>query len=65
MASLSATPTAPESPGTPTSTQLKNNHFTEMCCGNEAGSYLRPIDSCITRYKAQGFSRSCNESKKG
>ena len=24
-------------------------HFTEMCCGTEAGSYLRLIDSCITQ----------------
>jgi len=41
----------------------KNNHFTEMCCGSEAGSYLRRIDSCITQLKAQGPSRTCNESK--
>jgi len=39
-----------------------NNHFTEMCCGTEAGSYLRLIDSCITQLKAQGPSRTCNES---
>jgi len=25
-----------------------------LCCGNEAGSYLRLIDSCITQLKAQG-----------
>ena len=36
---------------------------TEMCCGTEAGSYLRLIDSCITQLKAQGPSRTCNESK--
>jgi len=42
---------------------FKNNHFTEMCCGTEAGSYLRLIDSCITQLKAQGRSRTCNESK--
>jgi len=29
----------------------------------EAGSYLRRIDSCITQLKAQGPSRTCNESK--
>ena len=29
----------------------------------EAGSYLRLIDSCITQLKAQGLSRTCNESK--
>jgi len=40
-----------------------NNHFTQMCCGTEAGSYLRRIDSCITQLKAQGPSRTCNESK--
>ena len=28
------------------------------------GSYLRLIDSCITQLKAQGPSRTCNESKK-
>ena len=35
-----------------------------MCCGTEAGSYLIRIDSCITLPKAQGPSRTCNESKK-
>ena len=34
-----------------------------MCCGTEAGSYLRLIDSCITQLKVQGPSRTCNESK--
>jgi len=29
----------------------------------EAGSYVRLIDSCITQLKAQGPSRTCNESK--
>jgi len=43
--------------------QFKNNHFTEMCCGNEVGSYSRRIDSCITQLKARGPSRTCNESK--
>jgi len=38
-------------------------YFTEMCCGDEAGSYLRRIDSCSTQLKAQGPSRTCNESK--
>ena len=33
------------------------------CRGTEAGSYLRLIDSCITQLKAQGPSRTCNESK--
>ena len=32
-------------------------------CGTEAGSYVRLIDSCITQLKAQGHSRTCNESK--
>jgi len=45
------------------SSQFKNNHFTEMCCGTEAGSYLRLIDSCITQLTAQGPSRTCNESE--
>ena len=35
----------------------------EVCCGTEAGSYLRLIDSCITQRKAQGLSRTCNERK--
>jgi len=35
----------------------------QMCSGSEAGSYLRLIDSCITQIKAQGPSRTCNESK--
>ena len=43
--------------------KVENNNFTEMCCGTEAGSYLRLIDSCITQLKAQGPSRTCNESK--
>ena len=34
-----------------------------MCSGSEAGSYLRLVDSCITHLKAQGPSRTCNESK--
>jgi len=37
--------------------------FTEMCSGSEAGSYLRRIHSCITQLKAEGPSRTCNESK--
>ena len=45
------------------SSQFKDNYFTEMCCGNEVGSYLRRIDSFITQLKAQGPSRTCNESK--
>ena len=38
---------------------------TAMCCGTEAGSYWRLIDSCIAQlnFKAQGPSRTCNESK--
>ena len=43
--------------------KFKNKHFTEMCCGTEAGSYLRLIDSCITQRKAEGPARTCNESK--
>jgi len=34
-----------------------------MCCGIEAGSYLRLIDSCTTQLKSQGPSRTCTESK--
>jgi len=29
--------------------QFKDNHFTEMCSGSEAGSYLRLIDLCISQ----------------
>ena len=35
----------------------------DLSCGTEAGSYLRLIDSCITQIKAQGPSRTYNESK--
>ena len=41
----------------------QNNHFREMCSGSEAGSHLRLRDSWITQLKAQGPSRTCNESK--
>jgi len=53
------------SPGAPNRQRfgVKNNYFTEMCSGSQAGSYLRLIDSCITQLKAQGPSRTCNESK--
>ena len=43
--------------------RVSGNHFTEICCGTETGSYLRLIDFCITQLKAQGPSRTCNESK--
>ena len=42
----------------------ENNHCTKMCCGNEEGSDLKLVDSCITQLKAQGYSRTCNERKK-
>jgi len=55
---------AAASPSAPLpSAQCKNSHLTEMCCGTEAGSYLRIIDSCITQLKAPGHARTCNESK--
>ena len=38
-------------------------HVTEICSGFEASSYVKLIDSCITRLKVQGGSRTCNESK--
>ena len=34
-----------------------------MCFGTEESSYLRLTDSCITRLKADGPSRTCKESK--
>jgi len=43
--------------------EFENNHFTEMCCVTEVGSYVRLIDSCNTQLKAQGPSRTCNDSK--
>jgi len=45
------------------SSQFENSLFTEICSGTEAGSFLRHIDFCITQLKAQGPSRTCNESK--
>jgi len=49
---------------------LYRNMHVSVCHGcfgwvvvTEAGSYLRLIDSCITQLKAQGPSRTCNESK--
>ena len=38
-------------------------HSSPCVAVTEAGSYLRLIDSCITQIKAQGPSRTCNESK--
>jgi len=32
-----------------------------LCCGTDAGSYLRLIDSCITQLEAQVPSRTCNK----
>ena len=32
-----------------TSSQYKNEYFTEVCSGSEEGSYLRLIDFCITQ----------------
>jgi len=32
-----------------TELQFKNNYFTELCCGSEAGSYLRLIHFCTTQ----------------
>ena len=43
--------------------KVLRSHFTEMCSGSEAGSYLKLIDACITQLKAQGPCRTCNESK--
>jgi len=34
----------------------------EMRSGSEVGSFLRLVDSLITQFKAQGPSRTCNES---
>ena len=31
---------------------VKNNYFTYMCSGSEAGSYSRLIDLCITQLYA-------------
>ena len=45
------------------SSQFKKNCLAEMWSGSEEGSYVRLIDSCITQLKAQGPSRTCNESQ--
>ena len=49
-------------PSLPPACQM-TSHFTEMCSGSEAGSYLRLIDSCITQLKVHEPSRTCNEGK--
>jgi len=41
----------------------ENDIASSTCRGSEAGSYLRLIDFCSTQRKAQGPSRTCNESK--
>ena len=38
-------------------------HLPRCVVVTEAGSYLRLIDFCITQLKAQGPSRTCNESQ--
>jgi len=43
--------------------QLAADHENRCVVVTEAGSYLRLIDFCITQLKAQGPSRTCNESK--
>ena len=40
----------------------RNNRGSGRSSSSEAGSYLRLIESCITQLKAQGLSRTCNES---
>jgi len=48
---------------TPTPEDLEGLNDTTMHEPCVAGSYLRLIDSCITQLKAQGPSRTCNESQ--
>ena len=49
------------------SSTLRRNGGGGLCpisgSGSETVAYLRLIDSCITQLKAQGPSRTCNESK--
>jgi len=42
---------------------LTRTHPNRCVVVTEAGSYLRRIDLCVTQLKAQGPSRTCNESK--
>ena len=42
---------------------MRRNLEDPLVSGSEEGSYLRLIDSGITQLKAQGPSRTCNESK--
>jgi len=44
-------------------TQMYKEILNRCVVVTEAGSYLRLIDFCITQLKAQGPSRTCNESK--
>ena len=41
---------------------MKIHSSTDKVSDSETGSYLRLIDSCTTQLKAQGHSRTCNES---
>ena len=45
------------------SSQFKNNYFTKSRSGSAAGSSLGSLTSCTAQLKAQGASRTCNESE--
>ena len=47
----------------PNSSRLTASGLVAPCPLTETGSYIRLIDSCIPQLKAQGPSRTCNESK--
>ena len=55
-------PLAPPAAPPPPCTRI-NTRLTRCVVVTEAGSYLRLIDFCIPQLKAQGPSRTCNESK--
>jgi len=43
--------------------RLSGDRRRRRSCSSASGSYLRLIDSCITQLKAQGPSRTSNESE--
>jgi len=56
-------PADPPTLGSNVTKRVPNALWHAISQSSEAGSYLRLIDSSTTQLKAQGPSRTCNESK--